>query len=111
MARLVEGFTDDYKQQFQLTIGQPGDNYASADILMSYSVPRNCWYIDITWDDFEMKGLKLSNSRNMLRDFRSLIPFGLLVTGGNGSDPMLVDSFVNTHEMYLLDQNEAATLS
>ncbi len=112
MAREIDGFTDDPKQRFQLSIGEPDDNYASADILMTYSEPRKCWYIDLTWNDFDLKGLKVSSSQNILRDFRNLIPFGLLVYGLDKADPMTLETFEDKkHFMWLLTQQEALELA
>ncbi len=116
MAKQLEGFSDDYKQRFVVTIGEPEDNYASATIEILYSIPRNNWFMDVTWNGVSKKGLKVVNSKNMLRDFRNLFPFGILVTGGNGQDPMLNNSFVpenegGSHIMLILNETEAQELS
>ena len=116
MAKQLEGFSEDYKQVFFVAVGEQDDNYASAEINISYSMPQNYWFMDVKWSGKEKKGIRVVNAKNLLRDFRNLFPFGLMVAGGNGQDPMLTNSFLSeeeggTHVVLVLNQEEAVRLS
>jgi hypothetical protein len=50
------------------------------------------FYVNITYGDFTINGLKLCNSVNLLWQFRNL-PFGLCISLNDGTEPYFIDDF------------------
>lgn len=62
------------------------------------------FFLNLTWNDFSLSGIKLSNNLNLLRQFRRL-PFGLLINLEDGTEPYLIDDFTTGRaKFYVLEQ-------
>jgi hypothetical protein len=65
------------------------------------------WIADFTLNDFTVRGLPVLCSLNMLRNFKNVIPFGILVLTTDGQDPRGLTDFETQYlKMYLLSQDE-----
>lgn len=53
-----------------------------------------CWFIrQIAYRDFVLYGLKITNSPNMLHQFKNQIPFGLACFSKSNREPSLQEDF------------------
>lgn len=66
------------------------------------------FYIDISWNNFVIYGLKLCQSINLLWQFRNL-PFGLCISLDDGSEPYLIDDFSNGRAQFLILEKDDLT--
>lgn len=49
------------------------------------------WAVDVSYQNFSVKGKGLSTHPNLLRLYRNVIPFGLTVATADGTDPFLAN--------------------
>lgn len=66
------------------------------------------WFIErLVYSDFELKGMRVVNSPNMLRQFKNLIPFGLACFSTNNREPQFLEDFSSgASKLYVLTANE-----
>lgn len=66
------------------------------------------WFIkSMVCNGFEMKGLRIVNSPNMLHQFRNLIPFGLACFSDAEREPNLITDFSSgLSKLYILSETE-----
>ena len=57
-----------------------------------FQVQQKSWFInELTYNDVTIRGLRLSLSRNLLRQFSNLVPFGLAVISSTEREPFFID--------------------
>lgn len=68
------------------------------------------WFFDeITRNDFTLYGLRITNSPNMLHQFRNKIPFGIACYSQQNREPSQQDDFISgASTLYLLSEEEVA---
>lgn len=66
------------------------------------------WYFDeLSWSTFTLRGLRISNSPNMLHQWRNGIPFGIACfTAGNREPTQQQDFSSGAAKLYVLSQAE-----
>lgn len=101
--RQLTGFTDQPRQASIVTI----DDGSRATLLLEYKPNQNGWFFSITREDFVLNGVRLVPSPNILRQWKELLPFGLLVATTNNAEPFNQSDFADGFcELYLLDADE-----
>ncbi len=74
-----------------------------------YFVPlQTGWFItELTYLDFTLHGLRITNSPNMLNQFRNQIPFGLACFSTANREPSLQQDFSSgASKLYILNEAE-----
>lgn len=97
--------TTDDSAQSQSVVLQDG----SAFQLTIYYVPMQYgWFIkSIVYNDFTLNGLRISNSPNMLHQFKNQIPFGVGCQSKANREPSQVEDFSSgASTLYLLTEAE-----
>lgn len=66
------------------------------------------WFIsNLTYGDFVINGLRISNSPNMLYQWRNQIPFGLACFSTDNREPSLQDDFsTGASQLFILTEAE-----
>lgn len=103
---LIQQVTSDPLQQQNLVLPD-----GSSVLLQIYFRPMQYgWFVnEISWDTFTLKGLRITNSPNMLNQFRNQIPFGLACYSAANREPSQQDDFISgASKLYLLDEDEVA---
>lgn len=98
----ITGITPEYKQKLTLTI----TNFGYADLTLYYKPNQFAWFFDLTWQDFSTTNQQLTMSPNILRQYRNILPFGILCINSEGLDPLVLESFNTDTQLYLLDPDE-----
>lgn len=89
----------------QLTIAT--DAQDEFDLLLYYSDNQECWFFDLTFGDFELKGQRIVNHPNLLRAFKNIIPFGLSIATNDGGEILFIDDFeTGRASLFILEQDE-----
>jgi len=101
MLKITE-INDDPKQLIYLVI----DGYEKAKLTLEFKPNQYAWFYSLEWQDFSTFNEQISNSPNILRQYRKILPFGLLIATDGGQDPMSVDAFTTTSGIYLLSADE-----
>ncbi len=51
------------------------------------------WVADVTYEDFELTGMRVCNSPNILTQYSEIIPFGISINVADGGEPFMIDDF------------------
>lgn len=74
---------------------------------MRFIPSQELWMMDVAYNDFSTKGLIVTQSPNMLRGYKNLIPFGIVCQTIDNLDPHFIDDFaIQRARLYLLDAAE-----
>ena len=60
---------------------------------LNYRPTVQMWFVDIEFNTFIVKGLRVCASLNLLYQYQKNIPFGLYVEKIKGIEPFLIDDF------------------
>ena len=85
--RVIIGLTSDPVQIFRF----PLDNGELVTFTIQFKSAVQMWFIDVEYNDFVAKGLRLNNNTNMLFQYSNIIPFGLYVEIADGTEPFLIN--------------------
>lgn len=111
MKRLVE-ITNQPKQKHTVIL----ENNETFVLSLEFIEQQRLWIYSIEYNDFVLNGSRLVQSKNMLRQFKNLIPFGLLCNSDISLDPFSIDDFTlqedNTFRfnLYVLNADEVDNL-
>lgn len=103
---LIQQITTDPSQQRTLVLPD-----GSGMLLQIYFRPMQYgWFVStLSWNNFVLNGLRITNSPNMLNQFRNQIPFGLACYSTNNREPSQQGDFASlASKLYLLDADEVA---
>lgn len=101
----VLDITNAARQRMTLTLY----NGEVAEIEIYYQPQQQGWFItELNYGDtFTLKGVRITNSPNFLRQYKNFIPFGLACFSDNGRDPMLQQDFSSgTNRLFILSEAE-----
>lgn len=101
---LIQQVTADALQQQTLILPD-----GSGILLQLYFRPMQYgWFVnELTWGTFTIKGLRITNSPNMLHQFKNQIPFGLGCFSAANREPTLQEDFLSgASKLYLLTEDE-----
>ena len=94
------------KQTFKFTI----DGYDYVEVYIEFKPQQYSWFFNLTWGNFSLFGERVAVSPNLLRQFKDLIPFGIMISGEDGLDPFAIDSWVTKNKFYFLSADEVLTI-
>ena len=95
------------RQEFRFQV----ENGELADFVLYFSQTQRCWFMDLTYGDFQTKGLRVVNSINILAPYKNILRFGLLCHVKDGYEPWFVDDFENGRaSLYITSIEEINTL-
>lgn len=88
---IVTSLTSSPNQFHQLVL----DNNETADFKLRYYPRMLGWYFDISYNDKTINNVKVVLHPNILRQFRKIIPFGLMFYTDNNSsiEPFQITDF------------------
>ena len=101
---LLDKITND-PYQTQTVVLPDGNSF----ILTLYFAPMQyAWNItELTWNDFTIKGFRITNQPNMLQQWKNLIPFGLACFSNEDREPTLQNDFSSGQsKLYVLTSEE-----
>lgn len=72
---------------------------------------QSLWILDVEIESTVINGISVVNSPNLLRGYRNIIPFGMMVVSLDGYDPHFIDDFENDRsEVFILSAAEVAAV-
>lgn len=90
-----------------MTIILDDSSVVQIEIIYRSGIQR--WIANVTHPLLTLEGLNLCFFPNMLRAWRNVIPFGLMVTSTTGLDPMNLEDWVNNNnQLFVLNAAEVA---
>ena len=101
--RLLDKLTEDAQQHYIL-MGEAGE---LIDFRLRFMPRVTRWEFDIAYRELNLKGAGLTVSPNVIRAYRNLIQFGLMVTSEDQLDPFYQNDFTTGRiKIYLLNNAE-----
>src|SRR4051794_17428425 len=102
--RLIQGFTQDALQNQKLIL----PDGTSLSLTLKFVPMQYSWFIEsLTYNNFTLRGYRLSTSPNMLHQYKNQIPFGLACyTIDNGEAKLQPDLTSGYAVLYLLTAEE-----
>lgn len=100
----VQNITNDTRQIQSLVL--PDNTIIQ---LSMYFIPMQYgWFVtNLTYGDFVLTGVRISNSPNMLYQFRNKIPFGIACISDQGREPSQQNDFaVGASRLFILTPDE-----
>lgn len=104
--RLLQQVTTDPLQQQTIVL----DDGTSFLIQLYFRPMQFGWFVNtLTYGDFTLHGLRITNSPNMLHQFRNRLPFGLACYSTANREPSQQQDFSSrASKLYLLSAEEVA---
>lgn len=91
------------QQQFQTPL--ENGNYVTFDVHYFPAIQQ--WSLDVSYREFEVFGLRICNSLNILQQYSLLIPFGVMIQTNDGGEPFLITDFSTSRvQFFVLDQSK-----
>ncbi len=101
--KLIEDIKATRQQRFKT----PLDNGEYVELVVHYFPAVESWSVDVFYKDFKAHGIRIYNSFNILHQFSSILPFGLLIDVKDGGEPFLINDFSsNRVRLFLLSQSD-----
>lgn len=97
--RLLDNITQDPKQVMYINI----INYDAAKFTIWYKPQQFGWFYDLEWGSFATYNQRIVVSTNFTRQYKNILPFGLLCITDNQTDPIFQESFTTNCQIYVLD--------
>lgn len=87
------------------------DNGENVVFRFEYKANQQAWFFGFTYGNVNVQNLKLVTSYNMLRSYRSWLPFGFRCDTIDGFEPMDLNDFINGYAvLYLLNQQDVEAI-
>lgn len=87
--QIITTLTNYPNQRHQLVL----ENRESADLRLYFLSRQKSWYYDITYKNITINCNKVVLTPNSLRQFRKIIPFGLMFFTNGYVEPFKIDDF------------------
>lgn len=102
--KLIQQITSDALQEQTLILPDGSGVY----IQIYFRENQYGWFFnEITWNEFTVKGLRITNSPNMLYQFKNQLTFGFACYSNANREPSLQEDFSSgASKLYLLSQDE-----
>lgn len=73
----------------------PLENNETAEIRLYYNARMQCWYLDIQYGEVIINCIKMVIHPNLLRQFRNIIPFGIMIAADGFVEPFEIEAFTS----------------
>jgi len=103
---LINAITADPRQTMSIVI----QGYDNAQFSLEYKPNQFSWYFDLTWQSFTLRSMRITATSNMLRQWRNVLPFGLVCLNDYGIDPTTLEAFTSDSQIFLLSAAEVAQI-
>ena len=101
--QIITTLTNYPNQRHQLVL----ENKESADLRLYFLARQNSWYYDITYNNITINCNKVVLTPNSLRQFKHILPFGLIFYTDGYVEPFKIDDFSSGRvKMAILNSDE-----
>ena len=102
--RLIREITQEPRQKHTVPI----DGYDPVVLILEYKESQSGWFMSLSWgESFAINNMRVQTAENILRQWRNVLPFGIMVLTKNKQDPMLIDDFESANaELFFMTQDE-----
>lgn len=105
--KLINRLTDDAHQTMNIV----GEENEIISFNLYFMPTQKAWFCDIIWNTFEVTGLQVVFTANMLHTWSSILPFGICCWTIDGYDPAYINDFLTGRaQLYILSTSDVASL-
>lgn len=88
----ITSLTEEPKQKHTLPIE---GGYDDAEMTLEFKETQQAWFMTLTWGERSVSNLRVSASPNVLSQYKSSFPFGIMVFTENFQDPLTLEAFTS----------------
>lgn len=88
----ITSLTEEPKQKHILPIE---GGYDDAEMTLEFKETQNSWFMTLTWGERSVNNLRVSTSPNILSQYKSSFPFGIMVFSPVFQDPLTLEAFTS----------------
>lgn len=87
-------------------------NNDEVQLYFEYKENQLGWFLGIKYGDtIDYRNIRLTTHPNLLRAYKNILPFGMMVTTLDGLEPMSIEDFTNGYcSVYMLTSTECQLL-
>ena len=85
----INGITSQPKQQMTLQL----DDGSQATLYLAFIPQQFGWVFNLTWGSFTLNGVRLTAQPNVFRQWKNILPFGIMVDSPGHLDPFTQEAF------------------
>lgn len=101
----LNGLTDQPKQRSDFVLADG----SSVAISMEYCPQQMGWFMDVAWQTFVVKGLRMVTTPGLLHQWRNILTFDLAITTADNLDPLNLTDFASGRSVvYILEAADIA---
>lgn len=89
--QVINNITNEANQKITLLFEETSKNIVFE---LVYRPTQKGWFLDITYEDFILRGIRVCISNNLLSQWSNVIPFGVLVASADGQEPFFIEDFI-----------------
>jgi hypothetical protein len=100
----ISNISSDPFQQQNVTLPDGG----TCALQMKYIAQQEGWFFTlISWRNFTIKGVRITNDQNILNQWKNILPFGIACqTEGNREPTQLEDFYSGASNLFLLNSED-----
>lgn len=88
----------------------PLDDNSKVTLNIEYRANQIGWFFDFTYEDKTYTNFRFTTSYNILRNFRTWLPFGLRIDTLDGLEPTDLEDFASGYAtLYVLNKDDITT--
>lgn len=87
----INNITNEANQKFTILFDDTSEKII---IELIYRPTQLGWFMDVSYNDFAVKGIRVCVAPNALRQFKNVIPFGISIYTEDGQEPLFIDDFI-----------------
>lgn len=99
----IQNISNDPKQKHIISL----EDGRQLTIELAYRPTQIGWFLDLEIEGWELRGIRITNSLNLLFQWHNIIDFGILCEVDNNQEPLSIQDFlVGRARLGVLDQSE-----
>ena len=103
----LNNITSDYKQSLEWIT----PNGESVNLYLEYLPNQLGWFLNLKYQDKEIRKLRITTNANILRAYNSYLPFGLLCRTDDMGEPIGLNDFASGYaQLCILTRQECKKL-
>ncbi len=103
----IQGIDQTAAQLFTLVL----PDQSTCTLTLYFDDLQTGWFCDVAYQDFAVKGMRVTCNLNILAQHSNILPFGLACFTNQGQEPQFLQDFVaGNASLCLLDETDLANL-
>lgn len=105
----LNNITNDANQKITLLFDDTKKNIV---LELIYRPTQKGWFLNVSYENFNLKGIRVCIAMNLLSQWSNVIPFGLLVVSSDGQEPFFLEDFITDRvKIAVLNKEEVEELN